>query len=245
MSTAMVLMKKDKTIIGIIPARGGSKGLPGKNIREFCGKPLIAFSIDAALSCKYLNKVIVTTDSHDIADIAKKHGAEVPFLRPVELAADNATTASAVSHALNFYKEEFNEVFDFVVLLQPTSPLRTSLDIDAAIDMLLQKNADAAISVCEMKHPPQWSNTLPDDLSMKDFLPEEIKGKRRQDLPTYFRANGAIYICKVEKFLERQSFYLTENIYAYVMKEDQSVDIDTEIDFKLAELIFQAKTKFF
>ena len=223
----------NKTFLVIIPARGGSKRLPRKNLLDLCGKPLIAWSIEAALKSKYISKVIVSSDDEEILNIAKEYKADF-IKRPDELASDTATTFDALKHTL-----ENVEKYDYVVLLQPTSPLRTEKHIDEAIELLKEKNADAIISVCEMEHSPLWSNTLDEDLNMSNFLRDEVLNKRSQDLPKYYRLNGAIYICKTDKLLQNESFFLKEKIYAYKMNKKDSVDIDEEIDFIIAEKLMQ------
>ena len=224
-------MNKNKSFLAIIPARGGSKRLPRKNVLDLCGKPLIAWSIEAAKNSKYIDTVLVTSDDDEILSISKKYGAET-IKRPSELASDIATTFDAIQHAI-----EGVDKFDYIVLLQSTSPLRNAKHIDEAIELLESKNADAIVSVCEMDHSPLWSNTLNDDMSMQGFLREEVLNKRSQDLEKYYRLNGAIYICKTEKLLEEKSFMIKENIFAYVMDRESSVDIDEEIDFRVAEII--------
>ena len=223
----------NKTFLAIIPARGGSKRLPRKNLLDLCGKPLIAWSIEAALKSKYISKVIVSSDEEEILNIAKEYKADF-IKRPDELASDTATTFDALKHTL-----ENVEKYDYVVLLQPTSPLRTEKHIDEAIELLKEKNADAIISVCEVEHSPLWSNTLDENLDMSNFLRDEVLNKRSQDLPKYYRLNGAIYICKTDKLLENKGFFLKENIYAYKMNKKHSVDIDEEIDFIIAEKLMQ------
>ena len=224
-------MYQDKMYLAIIPARGGSKRLPRKNILDLCGKPLIEWSIEAGLDSKYINKVIVSSDDEEILDLATKCGVEA-LHRPDSLASDTATTLDAIRHAI-----ENNEKYAYVVLLQPTSPLRNANHIDEAIRLLEEKKADAIVSVCEMEHSPLWSNALDDTLSMEGFLKDEVLNKRSQDLETYFRLNGAIYICKTEKLLEEKSFFLKKNIYAYVMDKSTSIDIDTVFDFKMASFM--------
>lgn len=227
-------MLNEKTFLAIIPARGGSKRLPRKNILDLNGKPLIAWSIEAGITSKYIDKVIVTSDDDEILDIAKQYGSDT-LKRPAKLASDTATSFDALKHTIDTL-----ERYDNVLLLQPTSPLRTFLHIDQAIELLESKKADAVISVCEMEHSPIWSNTLPDDGSMNGFLKDEAKNIRSQDLETYYRINGAIYICKTERLLEEKSFFIKDNILAYLMDRKNSIDIDEEIDFKIAE-VFMVK----
>jgi len=226
-------MLDSKTFLAIIPARGGSKRLPRKNVLSLNGKPLISWSIEAGLKSKYIDKVIVTSDDDEILDLAKEFSADI-IRRPSDLASDTATTFMAIAHTIKNLEE-----YDYIVLLQPTSPLREEKHIDEAIVLLNKKNADAVISVCEMDHSPLWSNTLDDSLSMRGFLKEEVLNKRSQDLETFYRLNGSIYICKTEKLLEEKSFFLKENIYAYLMDRKSSIDIDEEIDFKIASVLME------
>ena len=223
----------NKTFLAIIPARGGSKRLPRKNILDLCGKPLISWSIEAALKSKYISKVVVSSDDEEILNISSNFGADI-IKRPYELANDTATTFDAIKHTFNNL-----EKYDYIVLLQPTSPLRNEKHIDEAIELLEEKQADAIVSVCEMDHSPLWSNTLPEDGNMRGFLREEILNKRSQDLEKYYRLNGAIYICKTDKLLENKSFFLKDNIFAYIMDRKSSIDIDEEIDFLFAERVIE------
>jgi len=222
---------KDKTFLAIIPARGGSKRLPRKNVLDLNGKPLIAWSIEAGLNSKYIDKVVVTSDDDDILNLSKSLGVEI-LKRPDCLASDTATTFDTIKHVI---EEVAN--YDYIILLQPTSPLRDALHIDEAIELLENKKASAVISICKMDHSPLWSNTIDKSLSMVGFLKDEVLNKRSQDLEKYYRVNGAIFICKVERLLENKGFFLKENIYAYVMDRKSSVDIDEEIDFKIAEIL--------
>ena len=228
-------MHKGKTYLAIIPARGGSKRLPGKNLLDLNGKPLVAWSIEAGLNSKYIDKVVVTSDDADILNIAKYYGV-LSINRPIELSSDTATTFDAVEHAIENIK-----YYDYIVLLQPTSPLRTEWHIDKAIEFLINKEADAIVSVCEMDHSPLWSNTLDDTLSMAEFLTKSIKNKRSQDLDSYYRINGAIYICDTKKLLKEKGFFIENRIYAFKMDGETSIDIDNEIDFQLADLILKNK----
>ncbi|MBN2964204.1 acylneuraminate cytidylyltransferase family protein [Sulfurospirillum sp. T05] len=224
-------MYKNKTFLAIIPARGGSKRLPRKNILVLCGKPLVVWSVEAGLKSNYIDRVVVSSDDDEILEISKQHGAET-IKRPDGLASDTAGSFDVIEHAVNNF-----EKYDYIVLLQPTSPLRNARHIDEAIGLLEEKNADAIISVAEMDHSPLWANTLPNDGSMKGFLRDEVLSKRSQDLEKFFRLNGAIYICKTDKLLEEKSFFLKENIFAYKMDRKSSVDIDEEIDFEMAKYI--------
>ncbi|EPA5447435.1 TPA: acylneuraminate cytidylyltransferase family protein [Vibrio cholerae] len=225
-------------ILAITPARGGSKRLPSKNIKHLNGKPLIQWTIDAALSVREITRVMVTTDCEVIAEIAKQAGAEVPFLRPPELATDTSSSTDVIRHALDFYRAQ-DEEFDFVLLLQPTSPIRSADDIRFAIEQLKANEADAVVSVCPCDHSPLWANTLPDDRSMADFIRHEVSQLRSQDLPDYYRINGAIYLTRVDRFYQENSLFLSSNIFAYVMDNESSVDIDHELDFLIAETVLK------
>lgn len=228
-------MYKDKSFLAIIPARGGSKRLPRKNVLDLAGKPLIAWSIETGLKSKYIDQVIVTSDDEEILEISKQFGAET-IKRPEEFASDTATTFDAIKHTIDNM-----EKYDYVVLLQPTSPLRNFKHLDEAIELLEFKNADAVISVCEMGHSPLWSNTLPENGDMIGFIQDEVKNKRSQDLEKYYRLNGAIYICDTNRLLDETSFLLSKNIFAYTMDRESSVDIDEELDFSLAKILIDRR----
>ena len=173
------MKKEDLKIVALIPARSGSKRLPGKNIKDFCGKPLIAWTIEAALKSKYIDSVVVSTDCSKIAEISKQYGAEVPFLRPESLSDDKTTTVDVVKNFLDFSE---SKTYTHLILLQPTSPLRETADIDNSVELMIKNDANAIYSVCEVDHPPEWSNSLPDDQSFDNFLRPEVLNKRSQDL---------------------------------------------------------------
>ena len=221
-------MINGKTILAIVPARGGSKRLPRKNILSLAGKPLILWSIKAGSKSKYIDKLVVSSEDAEILEVSKKSGVQ-PIVRPKELATDEASSFSAVKHVV----ENIDETFDFIILLQPTSPLRNEIHIDEALEFLVQKGADAVISVCEMEHSPLWSNTLPEDKSMEGFLKDD--GIRSQDLPKYYQINGAIYICKTARLMNEKTFFIDDNIFAYKMDRKSSVDIDVKEDLLVAE----------
>ena len=229
-------MFKNKTFLAIIPARGGSKRLPRKNILNLCGKPLISWSIEAGLKSKYIDKVVVSSDDTEILNISNELKVQV-IKRPDELASDTSTSFDAVKHAIDNL-----ESYEYILLLQPTSPLRNENHIDKAIELLEEKNADAVVSVCEMNHSLLWSNTLDDSLSMEGFISDNLLNNRSQDLKKHYRLNGAIYLCKTDKFLKEKSFFLKKNIFAYVMNSNNSIDIDRKEDFELASLYLSQKT---
>ena len=224
-----------KSFLAIIPARGGSKRLPRKNLLDLCGKPLIAWSIEAGIKSKYLDAIVLSSDDSEILKIGEDYKIQT-IKRPQKLASDIASSVDVVKHVIKNL-----ESYEYIVLLQPTSPLRDNSHIDEAIELLENKNADAIISVCEMDHSPLWSNTLNENLSMQDFLNKDVLQKRSQDLDKYYRLNGAIYICKTKKFIEESSFFLKKNIYAYVMDVQNSVDIDKRIDLESARLYMTNK----
>lgn len=229
----------NKRFLAIIPARSGSKGLKDKNIKELNGKPMMAYTIEAACKSKVFEDIIVSTDSKKYASIANKYGASVPFLRPNNLATDQTSTIDVLEYTL-FKLIKMGSKFDYFVLLQPTSPLRDELDILNSIELLFEKKANAIISVCETDYSPLFSNTLDASLSMSKFIKRE-HNTRRQDLPKYYRINGAIYISEVDNFLENKTFY-GEKSFAYLMDRKNSIDIDEEIDVKIAEIFLKEMT---
>ncbi len=217
--------------IAIIPARSGSKGLPDKNIKRLNGKPLMAYSIICAIESGIFETIMVSTDSQYYAEIAREYGAEVPFMRTPQTASDSADSWSVVKEVLLNY-EKMGESFENVCLLQPTSPLRNTKDIIEAYNVFNKEASVSVISVCEMEHPPKWCNVLPDDLSLNGFICD--KGERRQCYKKYYRLNGAIYFVNIKELFKDSNLY-REGSYAYVMPIERSIDIDTNMDFKLAE----------
>lgn len=226
-------MRTNEGCLAVIPARGGSKGLPDKNIRLFAQKPLIEHSIVAALNSKYVQEVVVSTDNSKIAEVAKQAGASVPFLRPSELSTDTARVIDAMKHAVGFYEEKLKCFFSYIMLLQPTSPLRQSLDIDQAFELLLQNNADSLQSVCEAETHPYLLRTIKNG-QLTPYLTHEMEHKRRQDLDHLFALNGAIYIVKRDVLMRDDALIGNKNC-GYVMPKERSVDIDCEADLLLAE----------
>jgi CMP-N-acetylneuraminic acid synthetase len=224
-------------VLAFIPARSGSKGLPDKNIRPFYGKPLLAWSVQAALESGVCADVIVSTDSERYADIARQSGGDVPFLRPDFLSSDTASTLDAVWYTIDQLSKN-GKTYESVIILQPTSPLRTAIDIRGAVDLFENKRATSIVSVCEVDHNPLWCNSLPSDHSMENFLSNTVDGRMRQQLSTYYRLNGAIYLAQLEALRKNKTFYLPGS-FAYIMPRERSVDIDTELDFFIAERILQ------
>lgn len=223
-----------KNILAIIPARSGSKGLKNKNIKLLNGKPLMAYTIEAAKESNIFDDIVVSTDSEEYAEIAKYYGANIPFLRPDFLSEDSTSTEDVIMHLLNYYISN-GKKFEYFMILQPTSPLRSSEDIKTSLNMLKERNANAIVSVCECEHSPVITTKLDNDMRLDGFL-KEITGVRRQDFDNYYRINGAIYLCKVDYYLQYKNFY-DKDCYAYVMDRKKSIDIDDIYDFKFAEIM--------
>lgn len=215
-----------KRLLALITARGGSKGLPRKNVLPVGGKPLIAWTISAAIEAEFVDHVVLSSDDDEIIKTAMKWGCTVPFRRPTELASDTASSMDVVLHALDQLPG-----YDFVVLLQPTSPLRTSRDIDAAFLLLQASGAPSCVSVCEAEQSPYWMYRLAEDGKLEDLLPLPTAAKRRQDLPPVYVLNGAIYIANVDWLRSTKSF-LGDGSIAYLMPKERSIDIDTADDFE-------------
>lgn len=231
-------MYRGKKFLAIIPARSGSKGVENKNIKLLNGKHLIGYTIEAAKKSNIFEDIIVSTDLFEYAEIAKSYGASIPFLRDKNLSEDNSKTEDVIVNTI--YKLEQNGMkYDYFVLLQPTSPLRTSEDIINAVNLLVDNELNSVVSVCEMEHSIKICNKLPNDLSMNKFL-SLSDVKRRQEFEKYYRINGAIYIADVSNYLENKNFY-NERSKAYIMEQINSVDIDTELDFIIAEAILKSK----
>lgn len=224
--------------IAIIPARSGSKGLKDKNIKEFRGKPLIAYSIECAINSGMFNKVFVSTDSQKYADIAIRYGADASFLRSEKNSSDTAGSWDVVREVIERLKE-LGEEYDEIMLLQATSPLRSSDDIVNAIELLHERKGNAVVSLTECDHSPIWCNTLPEDGCMDHFDREEYKGLPRQMLPVYYRYNGALYLVTADE-LQNKEHMLENGCYAYIMPQERSIDIDTDLDFMIAETIMKA-----
>lgn len=223
--------------LAIITARSGSKGIKDKNIKLICGKPLMAYTIDTAYGSEIFDEVYVSTDSEKYAEVAKAYGASVPFLRSSQNADDNASSWDVVKETLKKYKE-LGKVFDAIALLQPTSPLRITEDIKNSYKLFREKNANSVIGVCETEHSPLLCNRLDQNLSMENFINRDIYQKLRQNLPKYYRINGAIYFVKTKYDIDICDLY-DEKCYAYIMPQERSIDIDTELDFELAERLLE------
>ena len=223
-------------ILGIITARGGSKSIPGKNIKTLAGKPLIYYTIEAAKKSKYLTRTIVSTDDKKIAEISRELGIEVPFMRPEYLATDTSKSLDVVKHAV-MELEKTDQTYDYILILQPTSPLRRTEDIDKAIETASRLKADSLIAIRRVydSHPLRVRK-----IDGKGFLlpycGSEPEGIRRQDLPPAYVRNGAIYLAKRDLVMEKNTIY-GDKVYGYEMPEERSIDINSEVDFLLAEVI--------
>ena len=223
-------MIQNKSVLAIIPARGGSKGVPRKNIRLVRGRPLIAHTIDAALSSVYVDRLILSTDDDEIAEVASQYGCEVPFMREPELANDTATSNEVILDVLNRCPG-----YDYLVLLQPTSPLRIAEDIDACAEACLSTGAPACVTVTEARESPFLMYRLGEDQKLLPILPA-IENTRRQDLETIYTLNGAVYFASTHWYQERKSFMSPLTTF-YIMPNERSVDLDTEADFTYLKLL--------
>lgn len=226
-------MIEKKRVLAVIPARGGSKGLPGKNIRDLGGKPLLAWTIEAALGSAYVDKVILSSDDEAIIQTARRHGCEVPFKRPAHLATDNAATIDVLLHAMQSLPQ-----YDLVILLQPTSPLRSSADIDKALETLLSHQATSCVSVTTPSKSPYWMFTLNQDDCLSPLIDPAYSRSRRQELPEVYSLNGAIYIAEAEWLAEHKDF-IGPQTCAYHMPPHRSLDIDSLLDLRIADVVMQ------
>ncbi len=226
-------------ILAIIPARGGSKGIARKNIRSFCGKPLLSYAILEAKKSKHINRIVVSTEDLEIAEVARHYGAEIPCLRPAELARDKSKATDAVLHLLQFLKKQEGYVPEYLVLLQATSPLRTVEDIDGVMDLLIKRGADAAVSVCgteQLLYTKDKTDRLK-LVSSSIFL----NSSNRQELPPTYKLDGSmVYAIKTKAFLREKTF-LAKNLVGYAIPRWRAVDLDEPEDFVVGELIFKNK----
>jgi CMP-N,N'-diacetyllegionaminic acid synthase len=227
-------------MLAIIPARSGSKGLKNKNILNLNKKPLIYYTIKAALNAKLISRVVFITDSKKIADIAQKFGAEVPFLRPKKLATSNSMIIDTYKYTIDFFKENEGKVYKNFVALLPTSPLRTSEDIDRAISTFKKKNADSVISMKEAPFPIHWNKFLTKKEIIINYDNKFNPMANRQEHKKTYIPNGAIYVFNAKKIFNAKNYYFKKT-YAYLMPKEKSVDIDDYFDFKFAELLLNKK----
>jgi N-acylneuraminate cytidylyltransferase len=221
-----------KSILAVIPARGGSKGLIRKNLCDLAGKPLIAWTIEETKKSQYIDRCILSSEDIEIINVAKLYGCEVPFVRPNQFAQDDSTSIEVILHAIS----KINN-YDYVVLLQPTSPLRSVEDIDKCIEKIVETNAPSCVSVTIPDKSPYWMYTLEQNSKMIPLIDQDLI-LRRQDLPSTFVLNGAVYIAKTEWFIENKSFFTYETV-GYVMDKKRSYDIDTIEDLMICEYLIK------
>lgn len=229
-------------ILGITLARGGSKGVPHKNIKDLCGKPLIQYTIDEVLKSKYIEEYIVSTDDQDIAQVSQSLGAEVPFIRPDKFSTDEASSVSALKHAVSFMEDRENKVYDLIVEIMCTNPLKIQKDIDNCIQKIIESDADSVIAVHELEdhHPARIKMIVKDKIC--DFLPEPNEARRQDLKPKAYIRSGSIYCMKRDYLMELNLRYGGDNSRPYVLPNDRAVNVDTEIDFMICEqLISQQK----
>lgn len=231
-------MIDNKKILAIIPARGGSKRLPNKNIKLLAGKPLIGWTIEAAKESAFIDDVFVSTDSSEIEAVVKQYDLSCPELRPASLAEDTTTTNDVIKYVVELLERQ-GKSYDYFILLQPTSPLRNAQEIDCAIEKLYRNNKKTLVSLSVCDHSPLLTNTLPEDENLDGFLKLE-RNTRSQDMPCYYRINGAIYIFTRE-FVGRLSDIYCEDGIAYLSERGNDVDIDTLDDFEYAEYLMLRK----
>lgn len=229
-----------KSILFFIPARGGSKGLPGKNIKLFNKKPLIHWTIKAAFDSGLKGDVVVSTDNKKIAEAAKKSGAIVPYLRPASLAADKSKSIDVLLYHLDWAQKKGIQ-YDYIIFLQPTSPLRTGKHIQEAFKLMTTKKASSVISVTPFEHNLNWINTLPKSGRMDHFLDKKQHHKNRQQTEKKYELNGAIYIVTKKTLLKEKTFFVKKS-FAYIMQPEFSVDIDSGMDFEFAEYLSKRLT---
>lgn len=221
-----------KTVLAIIPARGGSKGIPRKNIRNLAGKPLIAWTIEEANKSKHIDRLILSSEDEEIIAVANAWGCETPFVRPAELAQDDTPGIKPVIHAISILPDKY----DYVLLLQPTSPFRSVADIDGCIEYCIQMDAKACVSVTEPEKSPYWMYLLDEKDRLHPLIETFENVDRRQDLPKVYALNGALYVANCAWLLNTGKFISAATI-AYKMHKERSVDIDSDADFRFAEFL--------
>lgn len=233
-------MYKNNLILAIIPARGGSKGVPRKNIRLLAGKPLIAYSILPAKASKYIDRLIVSSDDAEIIEVAKSYGCEAPYVRPAELASDTAKALPVIQHGVRFCEGQNGKKYDFVVYLEPSGPMRIAEDIDAAVESAVDNNADSVVGLVELEdaNPVRVKKVV--NGKIEPFCVPEPEGLRRQDQEKAYLRNGSVYVFRRDNLIENNSLYGVDS-FAYIMPRERSVNIDEEADFLTAEYFLKKR----
>ncbi|MCL6598715.1 MAG: acylneuraminate cytidylyltransferase family protein [Alicyclobacillus macrosporangiidus] len=226
-----------RSVLAVIPARGGSRGVPRKNLRMVAGKPLVAWTIEEGHKSKYIDRLILSSEDPEIIETAKRWGCETPFIRPAHLARDDTPGTAPVLHAVN-------EVpgYDYVVLLQPTSPLRLAEDIDRCLESCVHHGRPSGVTVTEVDKTPYWMFHLDGDMRLSPVLPNEVIPSRRQEIPPVYALNGAVYVAEIDWFRATRSF-VTHDTVATVMPKERSLDIDTEFDVRIADFLLRERTE--
>ena len=233
-------MLEEKKLLALIPARGGSKRLPDKNVANVYGKPMIEWTITAAKTSKYIDSVIVSTDDKNIADLSVRAGARVPFMRPPSISTDTATSLDVIDHTLRALSQ-IGDDYEYLVLLQPTSPLRTVKHIDECAEAFSNKKIDSIVSVVRIDYPPEWNYRIDENLQMTLDIAHSDENLRSQDYPKLYRPNGAIYLIRISVYREFRSLYPTGRVFAYEMNKIESIDVDDKNDLLLVRAVMKLK----
>ena len=231
-------MIDEKTVLAIIPARGGSKGIKGKNMVKVCGKPLLTWSIEQAKASLYIDRLILSSEDEEIIKAARAYGCEVPFIRPKELATDISPTIDCIHHAM----ENLDRIYDYLVLLQVTSPLRTPEDIDNCISICHAEGVPSCISFTEVDKSPFWMYKMLNNSRMVPLMDPDDRPSRRQDAPKYYVKNGAVYVAKWNWLRENDTF-MTDEVFPYIMPKERSLDIDSPVDLVILDAIMDKKRR--
>ena len=230
-------MIRNKTVLAFIPARGGSKSIPNKNIKKIAGKEMLGYTIEAARKTGVCDRIIVSTDSYNIAEVAQKYGAEVPYQRPAELAQDDSHMMDVIKQGMNWI-EKHDQKYDVFLYLQPTNPLRKDRHIIEAFNVFFQKEANSVVSINATGHLPGRTNTIPENGQMKGFVDAGTMQKNRQELPQYYELNGAIEMILWDVMKTEWNWY-GEKSYPYIIPEPYGLDVDTMLDFRFAQFLIE------
>lgn len=223
------------SVLAVVPARGGSKGVYKKNLRNLGGKPLIAWTIEESKKSRYIDRLILSSEDAEIIQVAKQYNCEVPFVRPLELARDDTPGIEPVLHSISVVSG-----YEYIVVLQPTSPFRQACDIDGCIENCIEKKANACVSIVEVSKNPYWMYSLDDHKKIVPLFPNHKVYLRRQDLPKIYALNGAVYFAKTDFLISKRTFLSDETI-GYIMPPLRSVDIDTEMDLSFCSYLLSIR----